>query len=553
MSETNIQQHKNEVDNKVQSKANIYAEGNVFKTLLVTSLPVLVLMLTNTLYQMVDSAIAANLVTYGNGLLTGSIVTMMAMPVILIMMAAISLTNMGFGTLYAQKLGQKDEQGAKKAISTMHLTNIIIISIGMLISFVMVGPWLNFMGIDLKSIGNIKVDGGTMTLYTDALLTMFLYALVVGFSSFQGIISRQLRSEGHIKAAAYLPLISIPFNIILDLIFMGPLSMGASGAALASLLASSLTTISVITYTMYISRKGETYFSWSVFKLGVDWKLFLIMCAIGIGPFVLQIGRAYSQIMSIYLTRQIGSVGMIQLLSSISRPMLLILMPAFAIIQTAAAMIGYNFGAKNHERVSKTIWSSFGLLVIFALPQYIIIMIWPDFMYSLFGAKEFVYDGPSQWINISYGEGSINLMSNINRHEANIAYWSYLGLSIIQMLPVVMVVYYLSTRRIGYAIVHIVIQQFIIFTIVILAFYFTIGTNTTSEVVYQFIIDPNNHELIPNGTVSIEYNPNIHLYYIYVPTWALLSQVFLWPIFTIVRYRDNKIMDEYKIDAEHQE
>ncbi len=548
-------------DNKVESKAAVYAQGNVFKSLLIMTLPVLVLMLTNTLYQLIDSAIAANMVSYGapgatEGHMTGSVVTMICMPVMLIMMATISLTNMGFGTIFAQRLGQKDEEGAKKAISTMHLTNIIIVVTGMIISFLMVGPWLKLMGIDLDSIGSLEVVGGSMSLHTDAILAMVIYAVAIGFSSFQGIISRQIRSEGHIKAAAYLPLLSIPFNIIFDIIFMGPLNMGASGAALATLLSSFVTTAAVIGFTMMLSKKGETYFSFSVFKLGVDWKLFGIMVMIGLAPFTLQIGRAYNQILSMKLLQNVGSVGSLQLMSSVARPMMLIMMPVFAVIQTAGAMIGYNFGAKNHERVSGTVKSAFALVFLFAVPQYILIMAWPQSMFWLFGAKDFVGD-TTQWVHITNGSNTVNMMISMSRSQAEVAYLSYMGLSIIASFPAIMIIYYLSTRKIGFAMLQTFISFFLVFTIVILSFYYTIGQHSESMMVPVFDIetglvpalDPVTGEILTDADgniipflTEIHANPDAHLFYCWYPVWIICSQLLSWPLFLYVRWRDNVIM-----------
>ncbi len=522
-------------DNKVENKAAIYAQGNVFKSLVIMTLPVLVLMLTNTLYQLIDSAIAANMVSYGGGNLTGSVVTMICMPVMLIMMATISLTNMGFGTIFAQRLGQKDEEGAKKAISTMHLTNVIIVAIGITLSFLLVKPWLLLMDIDINAIGHLTVDGGSMSLYTDAILAMVIYALAIGLSSFQGIISRQIRSEGHIKAAAYLPLLSIPFNIVFDIIFMGPLKMGASGAALATLLSSFITTAAVIGYTMSLSKKGETYFSFSVFKLGVDWKLFLIMVMIGLAPFTLQMGRAYNQILSMLLLKDIGSVGSLQLMSSVARPMMLIMMPVFAVIQTAGAMIGYNFGAKNHERVSGTVMSAFALVFLFAVPQYILIMAWPQSMFWLFGAKDFVGDATT-WVQITNGTTSVNVLLEMSRSQAQVAYLSYMVLSIIASFPAIMIIYYLSTRRIGFAMLQTFISFFLVFTIVILSFYYTIGQHT--ETITVPIVDSTG----VIGTTEINANPDVHLFYCWYPVWIICSQALSWPLFLFVRYRDNKMM-----------
>ncbi len=539
----------NKKDNKVESRAAIYGEGNVLKTLFMMTLPILVLMLTNTLYQLIDSAIAANMVEYGfgdKGQLTGSVVTMICMPVMLIMMAAISLTNIGFGTIFSQRLGQRDEEGAKKAISTMHLTNIIIIILGMTISFLFVKPWLNYMGIDMETIGQMKVVGGSMTLFGDAILAMVIYAIAIGLSSFQGILSRQIRAEGHIKASAYLPLISIPINIAFDLILMGPANMGASGAAIATLIATLVTTGVVIGYTTLLSRKGETYFSWTVFMYGVDWKLFGIMVAIGIAPFTLQIGRAYNQILSMHLLQNIGSLGALQLMSSVQRPMMLIMMPVFAIIQTSGSMIGYNYGAKDDKRVTGTILSAFLLVFLFAIPQYVLIMAWPQSMFWLFGAKNFVWES-TVWIDVITNETThTHVLLHMNEKDALLAYYSYMSLSILVSFPVIMIIYYLSTKKVGYAMLQTFISFFLVFTIVILSFYNTIGQHIELISVDEFFPDGS---FISGDQIYV--NPDLHLFFLWYPVWILTSQLLAWPLFIFVRWKDRKALEDEEKKAAH--
>ncbi len=557
MNSTEIKQK----ENKVENRAAIYEQGNTFKRLLIASLPVLVLMLTNTLYQLIDASIAANMVSYGNGLWKGSIVSMISLPVMLIMMASITLTNIGFGTIFAQRLGQKDEVGAKTAISTMHITNIFIILIGILLSFLMVGPWLKLMDIDLNTIGKLGVDGSNMTLAQDAKLTMIIYAIAIGSSSFQGIISRQLRSEGHIKAASYLPLISIPINIGFDILFMGPLNMGVTGAALATLIAVSVNTVTTLVYTLYLGKKGETYFGWSVFKYGVDWKLFGIMCLIGLAPFFMQMGRAYSQILSMLINKEIGSVASLQLISSTLRPMMLIMMPSMAIIQTSSAMIGYNFGARNNVKVKETIWSALALVFLLSLPQYILIMSWPGLMYWLFGANSLVgasldygLGDVTIWASIQTMDGNevMTTLLSLSTKESNQAYWTYLGMSIVSILPSIVVVYYISTRKIAWAFFHTFMTFFVLFTIIILSFYFTIGQHETEQLgnIIYLVPDGDTFILVNGGKDTITYNPDLVNFYIWMPVWYLSIQFITWPVFAFVRYRDNKFLLEEQTKTE---
>ncbi len=499
---------------KVEGRAAIYATGNVFKSLLIMSLPVLVLMLTNILYQLVDSAIAAQMISYTKEGYTGkpiqgSAVSIMSFPLMIIMMAAISLANMGFGTTFSQRLGMKDEEGAKKAVSTMHLTNIIILIIGVSLAMIIIKPWLHSLGVTKNGLGEFhRVGGSEISLYNDAILTMILYVIGIAVSSFQGIVSRQLRSEGHIKAASYLPLISIPFNIMFDIIFMGPVGMGVAGAALATLVATLITSAAVFGYAWYLSRKGDTYFSWSIFKLGVDWKLFGTMVMIGMVPFILQMCRAYQNMLSMHLYASVGTPTSLQLVSAITRPVMLIIMPAFAIIQTGGAMLGYNFGAKNKERVKQTVLAMFLLTILFALPQYILIIGTPKLMYWLFGASNFVQESTV----IDHG-----VMISISSHQANIAYWLYLSTTVISPIPAIMIIYYMSTRKLKWALTQTLISFLLVFTTVILSIYFTIGQQGPD---------------------------NFYLFFMWVPISNIISISISSMIFLYVRYLDNKSLDE---------
>lgn len=443
-----------------QLGAELYGKGSIFKTLIKITFPVYILMLVNSLYQIVDNLLAANLVDYGVEGWSGAQTAMSILPLFAIVMAVTILTSFGFGTIYAQKLGAGDKEGAIEAQSTAFWGTLMVNVILMLLILVVTPTYVNAFINENSGIPASLIDG----IKKDAIYSAYIYTVVIIISSFQGILSRTLRTEGHIKSMSYIPLISIPVNITFDIIFMGVFDMGVVGAALASLIALSITLVITIAYVLYAKSKEKTNFRISNLKKGINFKILGLIAIIGLTPFLMQFLRAYAFTLNLSLMKNLTS-GIVMsngvsaynewmvFFSAATRPMTLIIMPAVAVMQSGAAFLGFNYGARNYKRVNKAMELMVVIMILLALPQYILVL------------------SITKWLLIGFGVSS-ELLNTVDGSHMILMHRCWTAISLLSMTQGLTMIYLMSTKRNKYAIPLIIWNQLIVFTIVYVSFYF---------------------------------------------------------------------------------
>lgn len=455
-----------------------YANGSIFKTIIKITFPVFILMVVNSLYQMIDTIIASQLVDYGydafgkvaEGAYKGAITMQYIIPMVMVSMAFTVLINVGYGTSFSQKMGAGDVDGAKRSTSTALWLTFIL---GMFsLSFtVTAGPAIiranmpDFLFDENFPLGDNIVDLNPLgnTMYKDAQWTCFIYVFAVTVSGVQGICSRQLRAEGHIKAMSYLPLLSIPFNIGFDFFFMGTLDMEVSGAALATLIAIGITSSTTLIYSYAQLRKGKTLFTLKAFKEGIDGKLAIIMLIIGIVPFAMQMFRLYDSELAIQLitnlVEKIPGDNKFEeaghwstFYTAATRPMMLVMMPGVAVLQAGSAFLGYNYGAKNYHRVNKGIIVMIGVMLLYATPSWLLLLIFSRYVLVWFG------------VGGSYAHVETTMIA-IQR--------IIIGLSLFNILAAAPNAYVISTKRPKTGLMIQVVNLIGIYTAVIFAMYYS--------------------------------------------------------------------------------
>lgn len=475
-----------------------YATGSIFKTILKITFPVFILMIVNSLYQMVDTIMAAQMVDYGadvfgessalSGHFMGSIAAQYIMPLVMLALAMSVLINVGYGTMFSQKMGAGDVEGAKSATSTA-LWATFILGMFTVIFGVIFGPMIIRANIPNSYFeGNLSELGETI--YRDSQMTCFIYLLAIFLSGFQGVVSRQLRAEGHIKSMSYLPLIAIPFNVLFDWVFMGPMDMEVTGAAIATLISMGITSLVTYAYAISARKKEKTLFSFTAFNGGINYKILIPIFMIGLVPFFMQALRIYdielaSQLIKhfvedipvpntiigttpidvdgtiynvsneiIYKLNEMGSWS--TFFTAAMRPMMLIMMPGVAVLQAGSAFLGYNYGAKNYHRVNKGILVMIAVMLMYAFPSWVLLLILSKYVLVWFGAQT-SYD-VSTWGD--YGQDMINI------HRIIIA------LGITNCFVMAPNAYVISTKRFKAGLSMQVINLVVVYTIVIFTMFY---------------------------------------------------------------------------------
>lgn len=310
-------------------------EMNVGKLLLEFSIPAIIGMLVNTLYNIIDRIFIGHIEGIGSLAMAGVGVTM---PLMFVILAFGMLIGIGTATRISIKLGQHDKDGAEKHLGNA-FTLIIIISILLTIfGLLFANPLLKMFGASENIIG-----------YGEQFIQVIFIGCIFNLISFS--LNHSIRSDGSPKIAMASMLISAIINIILDPIFIFGLNLGVRGGALGTVVAQIVSSIWII----YYFTKGSSTLKIRKKNLKLDKSVVLSIFAIGISPFSMQLAQSAVQIACNNSLQTYGGDLAVSAMTIINSLAMVFLMPIFGLNQGLQPIIGYNFGAEKHDRVKQAV------------------------------------------------------------------------------------------------------------------------------------------------------------------------------------------------------
>lgn len=349
-------------------KENKMGTMTVNKLLISMSLPMIISMLVQALYNVIDSMFVAQISE--NALTAVSL----AFPLQSLMIAVGVGTGVGVNAVLSKSLGQKDFESANKAAS-----NGIILSFLSYVIFALIGVFLT--GVFFKSqTSNVEIiNHGSQYIYICTILSVGLFGQI--------ILERLLQSTGKTFYTMITQGIGAIINIILDpiLIFglFGTPEMGVVGAAVATVTGQIIAMFLALYFNL--KKNHEIKLNKKVFKL--DIKIIKRIYAVGVPSIVMQsIGSVMTfglnKILIGFTPTATAVFGVYFKLQSF------VFMPVFGLNNGMVPIVAYNYGAKNEERVTKTIKLSTVYAMGIMLVGFLIFQAFPKQLLCLFNASE---------------------------------------------------------------------------------------------------------------------------------------------------------------------
>lgn len=339
-------------------------EMNVGKLILEFSIPAIIGMLVNTLYNIIDRIFIGHIEGIGNLAMAGVGVTM---PLMFIIMAFGMLIGIGTATKVSIKLGQHDKEAAEKHLGNA-FTLIIIISIFLTVfGLIFANPILKAFGASENIIG-----------YGEQFIQVIFIGCIFNMISFG--LNHSIRSDGSPKIAMATMLISAIINTILDPIFIFGFGLGVRGGALGTVVAQIVSTI----WILYYFTKGSSILKIRRKNLKLDKEVVLSICAIGISPFSMQIAQSAVQVVSNNSLQTYGGDIAISGMTIINSLAMIFLMPIFGLNQGLQPIIGYNFGAKKYDRVKQAVKYGIITATIIVTTGFVIIEVFAEKLTMIF-------------------------------------------------------------------------------------------------------------------------------------------------------------------------
>ena len=297
------------------------------------SIPAIIGMLVNAIYNIVDRMFIGNAPELGSVGLAGISI---CYPVTLVLMAISLMIGMGGATRFSIALGQGKKEEAGKYMGNGLTLTIILGFLFMILGNLFLAPMLKVLG-----------ASKTVLPYAESYLSIILYGAVFQCVAMAG--NNFSRAQGNPKNAMISQLIGAGFNILFDYILICLLHMGMEGAALATIGGQLLSALWQLAFLF--GKRTIISLNISLLKLSVSKQIIQT----GIPAFLMQISNS---VLNIILNASLVKYGGDLALSAIgivTSIQTLILMPITGLMQGQQPLISYNYGALKMDRVKETL------------------------------------------------------------------------------------------------------------------------------------------------------------------------------------------------------
>ena len=230
------------------------------------------------------------------------------------------------------------EHAEQRVLGNVLVLNLIIgISFG-LAALLFLDPILYFFGASEATIGYAR-EYMTVILLGNVVTHMYL-----GLNSV-------LRASGHPRKSMYATINTVVINTILDPLFIFVFGWGIRGAAIATVLAQ---VISLVWQLRILSNKQELlHFRRGIYRLRK--KIVRDMLAIGMSPFLMNLAACFIVILINKGLKEYGGDLMIGAYGIVNRLAFFFVMIVLGVNQGMQPIAGYNFGAKQYDRVMRVL------------------------------------------------------------------------------------------------------------------------------------------------------------------------------------------------------
>lgn len=340
------------------------------KLLLNMSLPMMVSMLVQAMYNIVDSIFVAKI---SEDALTA---VSLAFPLQSLMIAVGAGTGVGVNALISRGLGEKK----RDRVDAVAANGIFIYALSYLVIAV-----LGFTAV--RPFYNMQVGAGQENIM-ELGVTYLSIAMIFSFGLFgQFVFERILQATGRTLFTMISQMTGAIINIIMDpiLIFglLGFPKLGIAGAAIATVMGQIIAAIIACVYNL--KKNTDVTISFKGFR--PNGEIIKDIYIIGIPSIVMQsIGSVMTTGMNLILmgisSTAAAVFGVYFKLQSF------FFMPVFGLNNGLIPILSYNYGARNKKRMMNTLKYGYLIAFLFMLVGFVVFMLIPDRLLLLFDASE---------------------------------------------------------------------------------------------------------------------------------------------------------------------
>ncbi len=337
------------------------------KLMMSMSLPAMFSMIISALYNIVDSIFVGMI---GESALTA--VTLI-FPVQMLLISVGVGTGIGLNSVISRRLGEQNFKEASKAAD-----HGLLISLISWIIFAVFGLFFSEPFVRAFSDSPKIIADGTTYCFIVTVFSLFLLVQINVEKIMQATGNMILPMVSSLTGA----MINIVLNPILILGLFGAPRMGVAGSATASIIGQFIA-MSMSLIFLY-KKKHEVEISFRGFQ--INWRVLKNIYSVGLPSIIMQsVGSVMlvglNAILISYSEAAVAVLGVYFRLQSF------IFMPVFGLTQGSLPIFGYNFGAKNKERLIEAFKMALKIALIIMTVGIILFQVFPVPMLKMFSAS----------------------------------------------------------------------------------------------------------------------------------------------------------------------
>ncbi len=349
-------------------KENKMGTMPIGKLIFTMSIPMVASMLVQAFYNIIDSIFVAK---FSSDALTA---VTYAFPAQNLMIGLATGTGVGVNALLSRSLGEKNRERANRVAEN----GVFLALIGYLV-FLLFGLFGAEAFIKFQTKTPEVIEQGVAYLSTCCIFSFGIFGEIM--------FERLMQSTGRTVYTLYTQGIGAIINIILDPIFIfgyfGMPAMGAKGAAIATVIGQIFAFIMGVILNHFFNKDIKL----KLLRFRPDKSIIGRIYSIGI-PSVIMMGIGSIMTTSMNKILYGFSEVAVNVFGAYFKLQSFAFMPIFGLNNGVIPIIAYNYGAKNRERLLRTIRTSVITIVCIMLCALAVLQIIPDKLLSMFSAGE---------------------------------------------------------------------------------------------------------------------------------------------------------------------
>ncbi|MBO8434946.1 MAG: MATE family efflux transporter [Tyzzerella sp.] len=401
------------------------------KLIINMSVPIMISMLIQALYNVVDSWFVSMLNTDAFAAVT------LAFPIQMLMISVGTGTGVGINSLISRRLGERKfkeaNASAENGIFLSILSGIIFALFGIFFAEQFIASFTD--NPDVIKMGKEYLE----------ICTVFSFGMFV-----QICMERIMQATGNSFYNMIVQGLGAIINIVLDPIFIfglfGVPKMGVAGAAIATVIGQIIAMIA----GLYVNIKKNDKISINMFKFRPNFRAIAEIYIVGIPAIIMQ---SISSVLTIGLNKILMnfSQSAVSVYGAYFKLQNFIFMPVFGLTNGMIPIVGYNYGAKYKDRIVRTVKIGVMISVSIMFLGMLLFQLLPAKLLLIFNAdSEMLEIGTPalRIISISFMFAGVSIVLSSVFQAIGKAYYSLI-ISVIRQLIVILPVAYFMARFLG--------------------------------------------------------------------------------------------------------